>query len=263
MECALWLNRKKVYSAAEISANPDIASLRGYFLAGSLIEWLEDHNGKEYADKLRKLSADAPDLNDRIAEIFGGNTVGHKKLTGSTTPVQTEISKSCKNSDCRTSSFEIPCSFGFTDSSYKFGFADTSYKSVFSNSSFKFRFNFDTSYLGIYRWFVGGSFVYGSFSQTSFHEWEWEWLWNFFKGYSGGQYGSFASGSFSVSSLPTTSFSNQDVLLKLLAEINPSEVIEGSFAVWEKLGIDEYDYIMFRTLMRCPLNRFGYGIHIV
>lgn len=257
MECALWLNRKKVYSAAEISANPDIASLRGYFLAGSLIEWLEDHNGKEYADKLRKLPVDAPDLNDRIAEIFGGNTVGHKKLTGSTSPENcehTEIIKSGEQADYSTSSFRMPSSFRFTDSSYKFGFADSSYK---------FTFAYDTSYLGIYRWFVGGSFVRGSFSQTSFHEWEWEWLWNFFKGYSGGQYGSFASGSFSVSSLPTTSFANQDMLLKLLAEINPADVIEGSFAVWEKLGIDEYDYIMFKTLMQCPLNRFGYGIHIV
>lgn len=241
MKCSLWLNRQKVNSVEEIIKNPDVASLRGYFLAGSLVEWLEDNNGKEYADRLRELSADTPDLNDRIAEIFGGNANRHKKLTGSTTQ-KPSVSK--KKSDLAVSSYKTP----FSGASLK-------------NSSASFDTSALSVYLGSFRWSVGGgSFSWSSFTRSSFQEWEWEWLWNFFKGYSSG---SFVSGSFSISSFPTNSFVQQDRMFKLLAEMENANMLDGSFPIWEKLGIDEYDYIMFKTLMMCPLNRFGYGIHIV
>ena len=66
MNCALWLNQRKVYSAEEICDDPDIASLCGYFCAGSLIEWLRTHNGEKYAEKLEKISPKDPELKENI-----------------------------------------------------------------------------------------------------------------------------------------------------------------------------------------------------
>lgn len=82
MDCALWLNRRKVYSAKEIRENFDAASLFGYFAAGSLVEWLREHGGADYADKLERLSPDAPDIIGKIAAVFDGKSVGYKTLGG-------------------------------------------------------------------------------------------------------------------------------------------------------------------------------------
>ena len=74
MDCCLWLNRKKISSAAEIIDNFDLAAVRGYFLGGSLSEWLREHGGTVYADrldKLRTLDPQDPQLNDRLVEVFG------------------------------------------------------------------------------------------------------------------------------------------------------------------------------------------------
>ena len=74
MDCCLWLNRKKISNAAEIIDNFDLAAVRGYFLGGSLSEWLREHGGTVYADrldKLRTLDPQDPQLNDRLAEVFG------------------------------------------------------------------------------------------------------------------------------------------------------------------------------------------------
>ena len=72
VNCALWLNKRKVFSASEIHENLDVASLRGYFLAGSLLEWLRSNGGEQYAEALFRVSPDDENLNDRIADIFGG-----------------------------------------------------------------------------------------------------------------------------------------------------------------------------------------------
>lgn len=74
MDCCLWLNRKKISNAAEIIDNFDLAAVRGYFLGGSLSEWLREHGGTVYADrldKLRTLDPQDPQLNDRLVEVFG------------------------------------------------------------------------------------------------------------------------------------------------------------------------------------------------
>lgn len=66
--------QEKISSAAEIIDNFDLAAVRGYFLGGSLSEWLREHGGTVYADrldKLRTLDPQDPQLNDRLAEVFG------------------------------------------------------------------------------------------------------------------------------------------------------------------------------------------------
>lgn len=244
MDCSLWLNRKKINSAVQISDNLDVASLRGYFLGGSLIEWLDEHNGKEYADKLRFLSADTPDINEKIAEIFGGKADFGREINGCAECDNTPTDK--EKSDCvSAASFTPPNSFVYID-----------FSAVGSASAAEI-----SSFLS----YVGGSFTLGSFSEH-----EWEWLWNFLRGSVGGSFitssflsgsfvgGSFAFGNFMPSSLTFGSFSAWEWFSAIM-----SGSFNGSFSKCNIWGIDEYDWIMFRTLMRCPLDCFGYGIHIV
>lgn len=239
MDCSLWLNRKKINSAAQISDNLDVASLRGYFLAGSLIEWLEEHGGKKYAANLSKLSHDDPALNEKIAEIFNGNPLPVKQLDGTSSKKNTWVKVQNVSG---ISSFKMPNSFKFMNSS----FATGSYSGSFEFGSF-------LAYLSE----RFGSFNITSFLGTSFSEWEWEWLWEYLRGYSSG---SFVSSSFSLTSLPTTSFSQWERFYEMFANFSGDW---SSFTETIPFGMDEYDFIMFKTLMICPLDRFGYGIHII
>lgn len=237
MDCCLWLNRKKISSAAEIIDNFDLAAVRGYFLGGSLSEWLREHGGTVYADrldKLRTLDPQDPQLNDRLAEVFGVNA-------GAVTEVFCGNVPNYGGSRCG--------SFG----SFSGG-------SWCGSGSFNF---------GSYGVFQGSGLGIGSGGLTAlgsyrFSLWEWEWEWRFagrgsFRGSFGslGSFGSyrFGSGSYllgSFGSFPWGSFSGS--------------FGAGSFGGFGSGGFitaDEYDRIMYECLRKCPLNCYGYGIHIV
>ncbi len=243
MDCALWLNRRKIYSADEIAGNSDIASLRGYFLAGSLVEWLSEHGGERYAKKLVKLRPDDPELNVKLARIFGGSAEG--KRFGNGMPDET---------GGKASSVSMPAAFGSMSIS-SHGSYDIAVGSFVSAlvSLFGGSFRFGSYFLGsgMHEWewewlfnlYKSGSFSSGSF--TSFHEWEWEWLLSAFRS------GSFAGSSFVFGSFWRLGYpSGFGSLYMPFAD---------GFAALDAL--DEYDRIMLETLMKCPLDRFGYGIH--
>ncbi len=341
MDCSLWLNRKKINSAAQIPDNLDVASLRGYFLAGSLIEWLEEHGGKRYAAKLAKLSHDDPTLNEKIAAIFGGTPLPSKPLTGD---ARCACDTQCSYFSGDAGSLKMPNSYNFTNSSL---WASGSYLSTLEISSFlaylsgKYgSFSISGSFGGSFsawewEWlwgYSGGSFVSTSLSETSFSRWEWllrllggysggsfvstsfsetsfsqwEWLLRLLGGYSSGSFVStsftetsfsrwewllrllsgYSGGSFVSTSFTETSFSQWEWLLRLLSGYSGGSFVSASFSEtgssqWEQflemfgsflggsfsemipLKMDEYDFIMLKTLMICPLDRFGYGIHII
>ncbi len=325
MDCALWLCGKKVFSADEIYDYFDIAAIRGYFLGGSLIKWLDAHGGGHYADALRSVDPKDPSLNDKLIEIFTG--VSHCDV-----PVHkadeyviraVEEFKGIAPSDISSapvSSFKG--GFGFSDSSFggSFGrnFAFSEYGSFsggsFSGGSFSaFRWNLFGGSFFNYGSFGYSSFgyrglalgEYGSYSLSSFRkgsflwsEWEWEWYlgsfrkrnyttgsfnygsfsggsfsafrWNLFGGSSfnygsfnvgsfGGYfgYGSFSGGSFRYGSFPWN-YERVGSFIGLMGYGTGS--FTGSFKM---LTPDEYDEIMYRTLNMCPLDRFGYGIHLI
>lgn len=327
MDCALWLNRRKIFTAAEISGNLDVASLRGYLLAGTLIGWLNEHGGKRYADKLSKLSPDDERLNEKIADIFGVKSAPFKELTGGTAPriLQNaanvpDISPSSLLSSYPIGSagsynYEAISSFGsfwnvFAESSYSlsssisgsggsysieweqwlrllFGYGSFSAGSYEFGSFLSGSFSF-SQWEWLFRLFYGyGSFSVGSFSSLSFgsfSQWEWEWLFRLLYGY----------GSFSTESFSTGSFSQWEWLFRLLygyGSFSTGSFAFGSFSIESLLSLfrsygsftfgsfggsgsfgssfradagfflDEYDFIMLRTLADCPLDRFGYGIH--
>ena len=170
MDCCLWLNRKKISSAAEIIDNFDLAAVRGYFLGGRLSEWLREHGGTVYADrldKLRTLDPQDPQLNDRLAEVFGVSAGAVTEVFCGNAP---------DNGGSRCGSFGS-FSGGFRGGSGSFNFGSYG---VFQGSG-----------LGIGS---GGLTALGSYR---FSLWEWEWEWRFagrgsFRG-SFGSLGSFGS----------------------------------------------------------------------
>lgn len=247
MDCCLWLNRKKISSAAEIIDNFDLAAVRGYFLGGSLSEWLREHGGTVYADrldKLRTLDPQDPQLNDRLAEVFGVSAGPVTEVFCGNVP---------DNSACGGRDGGSWCgSFG-------------SFSGGFRGGSGSFNFGsygvFQGSGLGIGS---GGLTALGSYR---FSLWEWEWEWRFagrgsFRGSFGslgslGSFGSywFGSGSYllgSFGSFPWGSFSGSFGAGSF-----------GGFGSGGSITADEYDRIMYECLRKCPLNCYGYGIHIV
>ncbi len=231
MDCCLWLNRKKISNAAEIIDNFDLAAVRGYFLGGSLSEWLREHGGTVYADrldKLRTLDPQDPQLNDRLAEVFGVSAGAVTEVFCGNVP---------NNGGSRCGSFGS-FSGGFRGGSGSFNFGSYG---VFQGSG-----------LGIGS---GGLTALGSYR---FSLWEWEWEWRFAgRGSFRGSFGSyrFGSGSYllgSFGSFPWGSFSGSFGAGSF-----------GGFGSGGSITADEYDRIMYECLRKCPLNCYGYGIHIV
>ncbi len=239
MDCAIWLNRRKIFSAEEISSNFDIAALRGYFLGGSLIKWLEAHGGEDYARLLNAISPDDPVLNDRLTEIF----VQEKRPA----PVHVADERLIRTIELLRGG--APAVTGSAQGGVMAGGS-----APFGYGSFGERF---------------GSFGYGSFSYSSFgsfsRSWEWEWEWRF-GSFRGGSFNynvsSYRGGSFSYGSFAGGSFRGAVGFGFSLGV--PSSYrgvpVGGSF---RPVSSDEYDEIMYRCLKMCPLNRFGYGIHLI
>ncbi len=276
MDCAIWLNRRKIFSADEISANFDIAAIRGYFLGGSLINWLNAHGGREYAIALAEVTPSDPALNDKLTYIF---TQKNCEI-----PVHKADENLIRTIDLLKGGEPVTGSAQSVCGSYPEG--------SFGHSSFT---QGSGSYLLNYGSFCYGSFSYGSFGSFR-RTWEWEWEWRFgsfrsgsfrYGGGSGtyllgsfsynfgsyrGAYGSFAynAGSFRGGSFGYSNFMGGSFRGMTLGSF-PFDIsygmgsyrgvpVGGSFRA---IGSDEYDEIMYRTLNICPLNRFGYGIHLI
>lgn len=259
MDCALWLNRKKVFSAEEISGNLDLAALCGYFTAGSLIEWLDGHNGKEYAEKLSFISPKDPLLKEKIAEIFGGQPVSYKTF-GEGEEVQTLVKNDNVVSSGSYPRFEN-ISSKYLNSSH---FALNEFGSAVVNSRLFESYNFSSYSFKSFLLNIGfNSYSFSSWLNSSFwYEWEWEWIFGSF-GFTSYSYNSFrefmssylmkyGSRFFNIGSRFFGSF-NSSYLSAIFGSFNRDF---GSFP-----ESDEYDRIMFECLFGCKLNGYGYGIH--
>ncbi|MDE6030366.1 MAG: hypothetical protein K2G32_01965, partial [Oscillospiraceae bacterium] len=155
MECALWLNKHKIYSADEIHEYPDIAALRGYYLGGSLEKWLREHNGEAYADKLAELDGDE-DINKALAEIFGGASCAPMiEMRG------------------ELSGMELPQSLPFSGA---YGSAPRGSLGSYRFGSLRLGSFHEWEWEWLFRLGSFGSYRLGSFRLGSFHEWEWDWL---------------------------------------------------------------------------------------
>ncbi len=238
MDCAIWLGRKKISSAAEIADNFDIAAIRGYYLGGSLIIWLKAHGGEAYINALSALDPRDPALNDRLTEIFV-----QKKCEAIVHKAGESLIRAVNMLKCGgTASSSANGSYSYSLGSYSFG--------SFTAGSFK-----------------GGSFRFGSFGKA--WQWEWEWRFGSFRSGSfrfgntsfGGSY-RYSLGSFGYSSYRLGSFDRR-TLSSLPIGMLPSSYRGVPLGSFRQMTADEYDEIMYHCLNMCPLNRFGYGIHLV
>lgn len=245
MDCAIWLGKQKVFSADDIADNFDIAAIRGYYLGGSLIRWLEKHGGKAYVKALSALDPKDPALNDRLTEIFV-----QKKCEA---PVHKSDENLIRTVDMLRSGAAVSGSGigSFNAGSYQLG---------------SFNFGFGSYALG-YGSFSVGSLRLGSFGRA--WQWEWEWRFGSFRGGSfrfgntsfGGSY-RLGFGSLNYGSYRLGSF-DWRALGSLPIGMLPSSYRGVSLGSFRPMTVDEYDEIMYRCLNMCPLNRFGYGIHLI
>lgn len=245
MDCAIWLGRKKIFSADDIADNFDIAAVRGYFLAGSLVRWLEAHGGAAYAEQLEQLDPRDPALNEKLAAIFGQECLSAAVHTTDESLVRAINSLKSGNPAEASSSNSSAGSYFFGFGSHYGSFAER-----FSGGSFGY---------GSLRY---GSFGYGAAGGSFVKTWQWEWEWRFGSFRRAGIGGSFAAaytGSFGYGSFNFGSFGYMPFgSFTALPSSYRGVPLGGSFRC---LTADEYDEIMYRCLAMCPLNRFGYGIH--
>lgn len=234
MNCSLWIGGKKVSSADEIIENYDAASVRGYFLGGCLCRWLRSHNGDKIAENLEKIapSVGGEQLNDMLAAAFG-----QKKCAAPTHKCDLQL---IREIDRLRGESSIPSSaygsgyFGSLGKSRRAGYGSAA-SFRFGSGSYSHRWEWE------YRLGSFGKGSYGSFWITV----------GSYKGFGGsfGRAGSFVragsfGGSFGKYPFASGSF---------------AAPVCGSFA----MTADEYDEIMYRCLGICPLNRYGYGIHLI
>lgn len=244
MDCAIWLGRKKIFSADDIADNFDIAAVRGYFLAGSLVCWLHAHGGAAYAEQLEQLDPADPALNEKLAAVFGQNNFS--------APVHAADEGLVRAINSLRSGNHVTSSADNSAGGYSFGFGSRygSFAQMLSGGSFGY---------GSLRY---GSFSYGAASGSFVKTWQWEWEWQFGSFCRTGIGGSFAAayaGSFGYDSFNFGSFGYMPFgSFTALPSSYKGVPLGGSF---RSLTADEYDEIMYRCLAMCPLNRFGYGIH--
>lgn len=269
MDCALWLNKRKIFSAEDIAANFDIAAIRGYFLGGSLTKWLKANNGEHYAAALEKVDPSSENLNDILSEIFGqiNSAAVHQHDEQLITFIDT-IKGGCAPANGSAvgsaHSMQGNGSYRLANGSYSFG----SYQLSASGGSYRY-----------------GSYNFGNYKGFSLWEWEWEWYLSSFRKRGGsfsGFMGSYNFGSYSLTGYGYGSFNISSYRFGGSGSYNFGSLgyynFGGSFRFgMEALGsykgvplgsmgwmsADEYDEIMYRTLGICPLDRFGYGIHII
>lgn len=246
MDCCLWFNRCRISDAAEIAENFDIAALRGYFLGGRLVEWLREHGGEAFADKLEKLDPASADLDVRLSRIFGKEPPDHREVFCGIPAAERGVHNAGSFAGSGAVSSYYAAGSGiygsFLSGSYSGSFLSGSYSGSGSGSFRKFRlweweweWRFGGSFRGSFR---GGSFAFGSYVFGSG-----AYLLGSFNGSLGGSFPGGLFGSFTAKG----SFGGA----------------YGSFCGWNGMTAEEYDRIMYECLCKCPLDCFGYGIHII
>ena len=255
MDCCLWFNRCRISDAAEIAENFDIAALRGYFLGGRLVEWLREHGGEAFADKLEKLDPASADLDARLSRVFGKEPPNHREVFCGIPAAE----KKARNPE-NTGSFAGSGAAG----SFSLG---SGYAGSFAAGSGRFGSFFYGS--GYYGSFLSGSYSgSGSGSFRKFRLWDWEWEWRFGGSFRGSfAFGSyvFGSGAYLLGSFNGGSFGGAfpGGLFGSFTAKGSFGGAYGSFCGWNGMTAEEYDRIMYECLRKCPLDCFGYGIHII
>lgn len=226
----LFLRGKKIYNIRELRESFDTNAVTAYYCGGGLWSWLNELGEKEILSRLSKID-NKGDIGGQLEFIFGVRPEPPEPLPESTN-IPTDGQHTQANS--------IPCSFrgGFKHGSFR--------KGSFTKGSFrKGSFTKGGLLKGSFR---NGSFTKGSFKKGSFVLTSYKGLLtkgSFVKG--SYKFGSFNKGSFKAGSFRGGSFMN-----------GVYYCCDNGVVITEK----EYRRTMI-NLSSCPLNEYGYGIHLV
>lgn len=221
----LYLGKERAYDVRALRLHFDTALVSGYLIGGTLERWLAEAGETEILARVRAIDYGG-DVGEQLEHIFGVRPDRRTRLPACLLK---------KRGAAPVSSFET----GFSP------------KGSFPGGSFRAG-SFRTGSFRVGPYFIG-SYRFGSYRSGSFrHAFEYEFERGSFRG------GSFRlkrfgkSGSFSVGSFHAGSFSG-------------GSFRSGSFRFFAgNAGITEDEYrCTLLNLSSCPLNEYGYGIHLI
>ena len=251
----LWLNGKKAYTLQQLRASFDAEAVELYCLGGGLVRWLKDCGEQDIAEKVAQIDL-SRSISRQLAEILGVDLPetdeGSFQSAITPKPTPSAAGSSFAASPSSFSDTYLPLgsfSSSFDTASFSFSAAYTSFFTTsflttsFGGSEYEYEYesgSFTTNSFSLYlsSFFTESAFFTGSFAFGSG---------SFTLGSFTTEYGSFflGSGSFPLS---LTSFSPQS-FESPTAEKEPTPLTPQ-----QKFRLN---------LSSCPLNRYGYGIHIV
>ena len=238
----LWLNGKKVYTLRQLRDSFDAEAVGLYCLGGGLARWLKDCGEPDTAEKVEQIDL-SENISRQLAEIFDVELPEKEEQAyESAASPQPTYTAGC--------SFTLPPS-SLPDTSFFPGSFFTSFDTTSFNFSATYNSFFTTSFLttsfGSYEYeyeYESGSFTTGSFSL---------YFSSFFSEFAFST-GSFASGSFIFGSF----IPEWGSFPMMLSSFSP-ESLEMSPTAMPLTPQQKFEL----NLSSNPLNRYGYGIHLI
>ena len=249
----LWLNGKKVYTLRQLRDSFDAEAVGLYCLGGGLARWLKDCGEQDTAEKVEQIDL-SENISRQLAEIFDvelpeKEEQAYESAAASLQPVHPAgCSFTLPTSSLPDTSF-FPGSFFTSFNTTSFNFS-TTYNSFFTTS-------FLTTSFGSHEYeyeYESGSFTTGSFSlyfSSFFSEFA----------FSTGSFasGSFTSGSFTSGSFTPGSFTPELGSFPTMLSSFLPESLEMSPTAMPLTPQQKFEL----NLSSNPLNRYGYGIHLI
>ena len=261
----LWLNGKKVYNLQQLMASFDAEAVQLYCLGGGLARWLKDCGEQAIAEKVEQIDI-SKNISRQLAEIFGVDLPEKEEAyepapTANAPALWEGSSFGISPASLPETSFFIG-SFGssFNLSNIYTSFFTTSFLTSSFTSGYEHEYEYESGS------FTAASFsLYQSsfFANTAFFAGSFTFETNSFSLFSGSfasEYGSFLLeyGSFTPVSdsfrFTLSSFSPKSLETAQTATASAPEKDPTLLTPQQKFELN---------LSSCPLNRYGYGIHLV
>lgn len=249
---SLWLNGNKVYTLQQLRASFDAKAVELYCLGGGLARWLRDCGESEIAEKVEHIDL-SRNISRQLAEIFDVDIPEEAEQEYPPTATAKPPSPPASGS------FTLPPSLSDTS------FSPDSFTTSFAFSA-EYTSFFTTSFFGGYRHeyeYESGSFTTNSFSlylssffaETAFLTGSFAFeTTSFTLGSFTSEYGSFPLNSSSFH-LTLSSFSPKSA--ESAPEAAPTPVPpqeQPPLTPQQKFELN---------ISSCPLNRYGYGLHLI
>ena len=258
----LWLNGKKVFTLQQLRASFDAEAVELYCLGGSLARWLRDCGEPDAAEKVEQIDF-SRSISRQLAEIFG---VPLPKIEEQP---QLPAAPAALPATAANGSFALPSSFTsdtiLPQSSFFISFDTTSFGFSAAYTSFFTTSFFTTSFGGYEHEYEYES---GSFATNSFSIW-----FSSFSAETAFLTGSFSSGSFNLGSFTSEygsftagygSFPLSGSFSLIPSSFSPESAAASTASAQEKEPQPLTPQQKFElNLSSNPLNRFGYGIHLI